>query len=151
MPKLNNWTFDDDFDQIEAELRKAVNRAVLDTARDVKEMAQELAPVDTSALKSGAAVTTSYLSEHSAAAAAARAANPKVEIEPDWNIEEDEGIAHAVVHFVVLYAWFVEYGYFNVWAGRYITGQAFLQRALEQHSDTLNRRLSEAIARLESK
>lgn len=137
------------FDAVAAALTANVRAAVEETAYDIVEAAQDLAPVDTGALRASIHPVFMDSSGYSAAAAAARTlGKEKVRDKigaPTGVLPQNKGEICAAADVAVTYGSFLEYGAMNVRAGRWMKAQPFLTPALESCKTKFERRMQKAL------
>lgn len=152
----------DDFTRWQNALMAAAKKAVEETAVAIRDDAKENAPVDTGALRASIHVSTPERSDYGLAVVEAMALGGAKRFGPQFDSEiwgpriADEqpltGItdgAIAKVSTPLNYAMFVEHGYFNVRANRYIPGQPFLQDAADKNRGLLERVFEKEVARIQ--
>ncbi len=149
-PLKAGWEWkENNFDAVAAALTNNVRMAVEETAYDIVEAAQELAPVDTGALRASIHPVFMDSSGYGAAAAAARALGKEkvrdkiggpIGVQP-----QNKGELCAAADVAVTYGSFLEYGAMNVRAGRWMKAQPFLTPALESCKTKFERRMQKAL------
>lgn len=150
---MNDWKFDDDFDQIERDLRQGVAQACEDTAKAVVKFAQSNAPVLSGALRASGYVKTRRKSGYSKAASDVGRLNPKAheQLEPEMPLQFlDADVEQAIVDFCVTYASLIAYGAYNPVAARYIAGRDFFGPAFQSQKDAFETRLSRIVEHIKS-
>jgi len=139
------FTFDDNFDDILSGIDTACRSAVDEEPRAAVETAKQLAPVDTSALQNSIHAETPEYSGYDDASAAARAANPQVELDTRFPLnaefENQDGHYGGVVDVPVSYAGYVEEGSQNLATGETVPATHFLERAGDAHADSFADRI----------
>lgn len=161
--KRNGWTLDDDFYKLERGIAGAADRAVDTTALAVVRTAKKDAPVDRGALQASGYVVSPLRDDYAAAVTAAKAANPKVELESEIthqsvgavglagratpeNLGDD--VSAAVVAFPVRYASFLEEGHYSSFIGTYQRPQPFFNPAFEAHEDDLGQNAAKELRKI---
>lgn len=146
----SGWEWkENNFEAVAAALTNNVRAAVEETAYDIVEAAQNLAPVDTGALRASIHPVFMGSSGYAAAVASARAlGKEKVRDKiggPIGVLPQNKGGIAAAADVAVTYGSFLEYGAFNVRANRWMKAQPFLTPALESCRSKFERRLQKAL------
>jgi HK97 gp10 family phage protein len=152
----------DDFERWAGALKTAADKAVDETAVAIRDDAKENAPVDTGALRASIHVSTPQRSDYGLAVTEAMALGGEKRFGPQFDSEiwgprigpeeplrGSELYAIAKVTTPLNYAQFVEHGYFNVRANRYIAGRPFLQNAEDKNKALLDKFMEAEIARIQ--
>jgi len=134
---------------------------VEETAVAIRDSAKENAPVDTGALRASIHVATPERSDYGLAVVEAMALGGARRFGPQYDSEiwgpriaPEEPVRgsdqHAIAKVVtpLNYAGFIEHGYFNVRANRYVAGRPFMQDAADQHRGMLDKVLAQKVARI---
>ena len=139
------WKFIDDTPQVEAQFHAAMNAVVDVVAAGVVADAQGAAPVLTGALRASGCVVSPLRDTSAEAAAAARAANPQVELDSALRPEDfGDHVASATANFLVEYAEHIEDGSVQP-NGVHRAPRPFLGPALRAHADDLDNRAAAAL------
>jgi hypothetical protein len=149
---MGNWNFTGN-DFSDADLRRELDEVVDETAVAVEEDAGAAAPVDTGALSRSFYKSSPKGSDYARSVALMQARNGTVKAEPETRLEDwsDDDIHNALVDSAAPYAEHIEYGHYNVRAGRYIAGRPSLGNALRGQQDKMMSRAALALRKLGAK
>lgn len=152
---------EDDISRWQSELLAAAKQVVEEVAVNIRDRAQENSPVDTGAMRASIHVSTPERSDYALAVSEAMALGgekrfgPQFDsetwgprIEPEVPVQGSNLYAIAKVAVPLNYATFVEHGYYNVRAKRYIAPRPFLQNAVDEQEPELEAMLADAIAEI---
>lgn len=150
-----------DIDRWKAGLKRAAREAVDEVAVAIRDDAKGNAPVDTGALRASIHVSRPGRSDYGLAVSEAMALGgakrfgPQFDsdvwgprITPEGAIQGSDLHAIAKVAVPLNYAQFVEHGYFNARANRYMPGQPFLREAEDGNRLMLEKVLAGKIGRV---
>ncbi len=155
-------SIEDDIASWKAQLLSAAKKAVDETAVVIRDDAKENAPVDTGALRASIHVASPDRSDYGLAVSEAMALGgakrfgPQFDsdiwgprLAPEVAVYRSNLYAIAKITTPLNYAQFVEHGYFNVRANRYIAGQPFLQEAEDKNKGLLDSNMKKELARIQ--